>query len=354
MDSMRRVRRKKTAAQRRQQRERAQGRLLQSLLRNLSALDHRGSKLSACGAALKSALSSEKAAANASASKTTTSPRPDVVTAKPAACKHYAIGHCRFGNMCRFSHDLPAADILPSSVLRANAPEFVLHPKSSKTEDGTTHEANEVVFSPGVFVPDEFGILRQLSSSAMPDSMSVDISYWERLLQSFKRVGFDEEFQRLLLSGQLPDNDAIGIASDVMSVSFGLDGLCKTISACASVPFRDAFHSACEALNVDPSVYEVVDANSCLVRLHKSAAALGLRSGDAFSLARITVDIDDREDDLPSPPPRRIIRNSNVAASDDQYMMREGTPVPLRTGTSIDTEDTEETIGELLGSDIDD
>ena len=107
------------------------------------------------------------------------------------------------------------------------------------------------------------GSLRQLGTMAAKScsSSTVDDTYWEKLQQSFAKVGFADEFEQQMLSKR-PTKAEPPAVGDTVPVSTTLDGVCCTVSIDVGSPLRSAHQSACENFKVDPAMYEVPDSSS--------------------------------------------------------------------------------------------
>mmetsp|Transcript_44197 Transcript_44197/g.96160 ORF Transcript_44197/g.96160 Transcript_44197/m.96160 type:complete len:329 (+) Transcript_44197:122-1108(+) len=118
-------RRRKSAAERRLQYDRADARVLHRLLKSLDVLQHRGSQPTNVGSTLVSHLRATQAASASVASK--------------SLCRHFLRGYCRLGEACRFVHTAPSQCLSSGAIpFQPSAPCF---------------SSAEVVYAPGVYAP---------------------------------------------------------------------------------------------------------------------------------------------------------------------------------------------------------
>eukprot|EP00928_Gymnodinium_smaydae_P074017 TRINITY_DN57102_c0_g1_i1.p1 TRINITY_DN57102_c0_g1~~TRINITY_DN57102_c0_g1_i1.p1 ORF type:complete len:378 (+),score=39.09 TRINITY_DN57102_c0_g1_i1:153-1286(+) len=174
-------RRRKTAAERRAQYLRAEGRCVQTLLRAFEAINtHRGGKLSAVGRAFLSGLSDSSSQC----------PKSDNTV---VPCKFYANGHCKFGLACKFAHHVQTlstsfrvvasmeAEPTKLEPLNVNAVEFV--PDSAAPFEEDTYACDEQMVR-----------VRENVVACMPSSVSLQgrwetlpASGWDRIYSQFER-----------------------------------------------------------------------------------------------------------------------------------------------------------------------
>ena len=112
------------AQARRQQYQRARARAVQCLLRDFSALQHRGCQPTALGQALVTALASKDHKLSPNEARIPTCRQPT------KRCWHFEKGFCRRGLSCGFRHEgnadaSPGMQPRPEPDMRADAPEFV-------------------------------------------------------------------------------------------------------------------------------------------------------------------------------------------------------------------------------------
>lgn len=300
-------RRKKSAAERRQQRDRASGKHVQWMLKTLLSLHHRGNALSKCAAVVKEELLKQKRVPSNSGNSGNL--RTTVL------CKHYAAGYCKRGNDCGFSHELDGRNIHPfaqlqsaatlASSLQPQAEWFV--PSSVPVYESLAPEVPDtggsLVFSAGAFVPSN-GTLVEIPARRISRTVDLTSSSVARTDAGFDDVSFprSETVEESHLVGSNPFSSIASaqssehletpcIQNDAITLNFAYETKTVAVTVQKTAPLRSAVQLACKKLDVDPCSVEVHTPERKRLRVHRNSEELGLRSFSHLLLETVVIDV---------------------------------------------------------------
>ena len=299
--------------------------------------------------------------------------RPSAPEFKPNQDLHSCSKHVLVPTSAATGQPSVASSELPTGLIEGSPIDSGLSGTEANagTQQVASCEEADVIFSLGAYVSDATGTLPEIPAPLQTQPQSdglflegadtqlhtatrsssirfVSEQYFNNLLQSFEMKDFQAGMSKILQG--IDNGDAAGIDPDLPDVlflplKFTLGSLIYSVPARSEEPLREAHHTACTMLEVDPLKFESTLSGSRRLRLHKTLAQLSLEAGATIVLKRIPPPVVNDFEGTPVPPRRRIVgKCSGFGSSSATALTHRGTPMPTPVNTP--TESAEETDSE--------